>query len=122
VLWIGSAAGSASLASDHIDARDAAEPLHQQIFGVVEDSSGCFWIATSNHLLRVKRDRLLGCGSSAADVREYGLADGLLGTEGVKRHQTVVVYPLGRIWFSGMLLPKFLGPALSRPSCRHYRS
>jgi ligand-binding sensor domain-containing protein len=101
VLWIGSAGGIASLTSDHINfGRDAPEPLRGQIFGIAEDRNGWLWISTSNHVLRVKRNGLLANGLSDADVREYGLADGLLGTEGVKRHQSVVVDPLGRIWFS----------------------
>jgi len=33
-------------------------------------------------------------------VREFGLADGLRGVEGVKRHRSVVRDPRGRIWFS----------------------
>jgi signal transduction histidine kinase len=48
----------------------------------------------------VKRDRLIEGVLSDGDIREYGLADGLRGTEGVKRHQSVVTDPLGRIWFS----------------------
>jgi signal transduction histidine kinase/ligand-binding sensor domain-containing protein len=101
VLWIGSAGGIASLTSDHIEVRrNVPEPLRGQIFGIAEDRTGWLWIATSNHVLRIKRNSLLAEGLSDADVREYGLADGLLGTEGVKRHQSVVVDPLGRIWFS----------------------
>jgi signal transduction histidine kinase/ligand-binding sensor domain-containing protein len=101
VLWIGGAGGIASLTSDHFEVqRDAPEPLRGQIFGVAEDRNGWLWIATSNHVLRVKRNSLLADGLSDADVREYDLADGLLGMEGVKRHQSVVVDPQGRIWFS----------------------
>jgi signal transduction histidine kinase len=57
-------------------------------------------MATSNHVLRVKRDKLLSNKLGDEDVREYGLADGLKGVEGVKRHQSVIADPLGRIWFS----------------------
>src|SRR5258708_38968159 len=39
-------------------------------------------------------------GLAEEDVREFTLADGLRGAEGVKRHQSVVADPLGRIWFS----------------------
>jgi signal transduction histidine kinase/ligand-binding sensor domain-containing protein len=101
VLWIGSAAGIAFLTSDHLQIpREAPEPLREPIFGIAEDRSGWLWIATSNHVLRVKRNRLLGGGFSDGDVREYGLADGLLGTEGVKRDRSVFSDALGRIWFS----------------------
>src|SRR5262249_38745857 len=34
------------------------------------------------------------------DLREYGTADGLRGVEGVRRHQSVISDPEGRIWFS----------------------
>ena len=33
-------------------------------------------------------------------MREYGIADGLLALEGVKRHRSVVADARGRIWFS----------------------
>ncbi len=101
VLWIGSAAGISFLSSDHVQVpRELPEALREPIFGIAEDRNGWLWIATSSHVLRVKRSRLLGSGSSDADVREYGLTDGLLGTEGVKRHQSVAADTLGRIWFS----------------------
>jgi ligand-binding sensor domain-containing protein/signal transduction histidine kinase len=101
VLWIGSAAGISFLTSDHVQVpRETLEALREPIFGIAEDKSGWLWIATSNHVLRVKRDSLLGGRLSEADVREYGLADGLLGVEGVKRDQSVSPDPLGRIWFS----------------------
>jgi hypothetical protein len=57
-------------------------------------------MATSNHILRVKRDKLLRGMLAGEDVREYGLADGLRGVEGVKRRRSVAVDPRGRIWFS----------------------
>jgi signal transduction histidine kinase/ligand-binding sensor domain-containing protein len=101
VLWIGSTAGIAFLTSDHVQVPiGVPEPLHEQIFGIAEDRNGWLWIATLYHVLRVKRSGLLRSGSSDADVREYGLTDGLLGTEGVKRHQSVLADPQGRIWFS----------------------
>src|SRR6185369_1066997 len=57
-------------------------------------------VTTANHLLQVRRDALLGGGLSDADVREYGLADGLQGIEGVKRHRSVVADAQKRNWFS----------------------
>ncbi|WP_433974195.1 sensor histidine kinase [Tunturiibacter lichenicola] len=101
VLWIGTAAGLAFLDSTgvHIPAKMPG-PLHEQILGIAEDRNGWLWIATSSHVLRVKRDRILGATLGSEDVREYGLADGLNGIEGVKRHRSVIADPLGRIWFS----------------------
>ena len=62
--------------------------------------SGWLWIATSNHVLRIQRQVLLGGVFRNADLRQYGLADGLHGMEGVKRNQSVFVDPIGRVWFS----------------------
>jgi hypothetical protein len=58
------------------------------------------WVATSNHALRVNRDKLLRGTLADGDVREYGLADGLRGVEGVKRNRSVTADAAGRIWFS----------------------
>ncbi len=101
VLWIGTAAGLAFLNSSgvHIPS-NMPGPLHEQILGIAEDRNGWLWIATSSHVLRVKRDKLLSGKLESEDVREYGLADGLKGIEGVKRHRSVIADPLGRIWFS----------------------
>jgi signal transduction histidine kinase len=57
-------------------------------------------MATSNHVLRVHRGRLFRGTLAEGDVREYGLADGLRGMDGVKRNSSVVADPSGRIWFS----------------------
>jgi PAS domain S-box-containing protein len=55
---------------------------------------------TSDHVLRVPRDKLLSGAVKAVDVREYDQADGLESTEGVKRSQSVVSDSAGRIWLS----------------------
>jgi ligand-binding sensor domain-containing protein/signal transduction histidine kinase len=100
-LWIGTASGLAFLNSGHVQVpRQAPASLHEQILGIAEDRNGRLWIATSNHVLAANRDKLVGDALSGADVREYGLEDGLLGTEGVKRHQSVFADPFGRVWFS----------------------
>ena len=67
---------------------------------MAEDKNGRLWIATSDHVLRVPRDKLLSGVVKAADVREYDQADGLESTEGVKRSRSVVSDSAGRIWFS----------------------
>ena len=79
---------------------ESPDVLREQIVGMAEDKSGRFWIATSNHVLRVPRDKLLSGVVTAADVREYDQADGLESTEGVKRSRSVVSDSAGRIWFS----------------------
>src|SRR5882672_9092067 len=67
---------------------------------MAEDRSGKFWIATSDHVLRVPRDKLLSGIVKAVDAREYDHADGLESTEGLKRSRSVVSDSAGKIWFS----------------------
>jgi ligand-binding sensor domain-containing protein len=101
VLWIGTSAGLAFRDSGWFRS-PASVPatLHEQVLGLAEDSYGWLWMATSGHVLRVKRDKLVRGPLAAGDFREYGLADGLRGVEGVKRFESVVKDPHGRIWFS----------------------
>lgn len=101
VLWIGTASGLAFKRSGRIEAlNQAPAPLHEPIMGIAEGRNGRLWIATSNHVLSAKRDKLLSGKLGEDDVRTYGLEDGLLGTEGVKRERSVFEDRLGRVWFS----------------------
>jgi signal transduction histidine kinase len=101
ILWIGTAEGLAYLSGEHVYVpRGAPESLHAPIFGIEADKNGWLWIATSDHVLRVPRDKLLSGVVKAVDVREYDQADGLESTEGVKRSRSVVSDSAGRIWFS----------------------
>jgi ligand-binding sensor domain-containing protein/signal transduction histidine kinase len=100
-IWVGTAEGLAFAIAERFQVPTGAPvALHDQILGIAEDKIGSLWIATSNHVLRVNRDKLLRGNLEDGDVREYGFADGLHGIEGVKRDQSVVADPLGRIWFS----------------------
>ncbi|HEY2458095.1 MAG TPA: two-component regulator propeller domain-containing protein [Candidatus Acidoferrum sp.] len=101
ILWIGTAEGLAYLSDGHVHVpRGLPESLKAPIFGIEEDKNGRLWIATSDHVLRVPRDKLLSGVVKAVDVREYDRADGLDSTEGVKRTRSVVSDSEGRIWFS----------------------
>ncbi len=100
-LWIGTAEGLAFFSAGHMQVpRRVPDSLHEPIFGMAEDRNGWLWIATASHVLQVQRRSLLGDGLSETDVREYGLADGLQGTEGVKRYQSVVADSQGQVWLS----------------------
>jgi len=100
-LWSGTSAGLAFLASNRFQVPyESPDVLREQIVGMAEDKSGRFWIATSEHVLRVPRDKLLSGVVQGGDVREYGQADGLESTGGVKRSRSVVSDSAGRIWFS----------------------
>ena len=68
-----------------------ADSPRNPIAGVASDERGSLWIATSNRVLRVPRDKLLRGELTDADVRSYGLPDGLHSVEGVRRHRSVVV-------------------------------
>jgi signal transduction histidine kinase/ligand-binding sensor domain-containing protein len=101
VLWIGTAEGLSLLNAGHIQVPGAVpDSLHEPIFGIAEDGNGWLWVATANHVLQVKRTSLMGDVLSESDVREYGIEDGLQGTEGVKRYRSVVKDSQGHIWFS----------------------
>ncbi len=101
ILWIGTAEGLAYLGDGHVHVpRGVLGSLHAPIFGIEEDKNGWLWIATSDHVLRVRRDKLVSGVVKAVDVREYDQADGLESTEGVKRSRSVVSDSAGRIWFS----------------------
>ncbi len=101
VLWIGTAEGLAFFSAGHLKVPQVVpDSLHESIFGLAEDKNGGLWVATAGHVLQVKQASLLGSALSQTDIREYGLSDGLLSTEGVKRSQSVVVDSQGRIWFS----------------------
>jgi ligand-binding sensor domain-containing protein/signal transduction histidine kinase len=100
-IWMGTDNGIAVLRSGEIEVpREVPESLHEPILGVAEDRNGWLWISTSNHILRADRDKLLSGVASQADVREFGLADGLRSAGGIKRHRSVVMDALGRIWLS----------------------
>ncbi|MGD1092928.1 MAG: two-component regulator propeller domain-containing protein [Bryobacteraceae bacterium] len=101
VLWAGTTVGLAFGGLDGFRVPGAVPAsLREQVLGLAEDKYGWLWIATSNHVLRVRRDKLLQGTVSQADIRDFGLTDGLRGVEGVKRHQSVFPDPSGRIWFS----------------------
>jgi signal transduction histidine kinase/ligand-binding sensor domain-containing protein len=101
VLWVGTSFGMAFRDGRGFQAAPGVPPMPRgQILGLAEDRYGWLWMATLNHVVRVKRDKLLRATFDDGDIREYGLADGLRGVEGVKRHQSVFADPMGRIWFS----------------------
>ena len=101
VLWVATARGIAYVDAGRIGMpRGLPEALREQIFGFAEDRGGSLWIATSDHILRVNRDRLLSGFLEDGDVQSFGIADGLKGVEGVRRDRSVMSDPLGRIWVS----------------------
>jgi ligand-binding sensor domain-containing protein/signal transduction histidine kinase len=101
ILWIGTSGGLANLRSGRVAAvHEGQGALREPIMGLAADDHGNLWIATSHRVLRVRREPLLQGNLAPADLREYGPADGLHGTVGVKRDRSVVKDTNGRIWFS----------------------
>jgi ligand-binding sensor domain-containing protein/signal transduction histidine kinase len=101
VLWVGTASGLAFRGAGGFEVpKNVPAALRDQVLGIAEDKYGSLWVATTSHVLRVNRDKLFHGALAEGDVREFGLADGLRGVEGVKRHRSVVRDPAGRIWFS----------------------
>jgi ligand-binding sensor domain-containing protein/signal transduction histidine kinase len=101
VMWIGTAEGLAFFRAGQIHTlAGGPESLHEPIFGIAEDRNGWLWITTADRVLQVKRPASNDKDKDRTDVREYGIADGLAGTEGVKRDKSMAADSHGRIWFS----------------------
>jgi ligand-binding sensor domain-containing protein/signal transduction histidine kinase len=101
IVWIGTTSGLAYLKADHVYLGGASrEPLRESVLGIAEDHNGSLWVVTSNHVLRISRAALLRGVIRDQDIREYGLPDGLHGTEGVRRDRSVAEDPHGNIWLS----------------------
>lgn len=100
-LWVGTDNGVAFFDSGRFQT-PATVPasLRAPVLGLVADGSGMLWIATANHVLRVSRDTVRNRQITETDVTEFGVADGLQGSEGVRRHQSVTHDSSGMIWFS----------------------
>ena len=119
LLWVGTEQGLALKDLDGFRTPlSVPASAREQILSLAEDGQGWLWISTSRHILRVKRDSLLRDRVVDGDVREYGMADGLRGTEGRKGRQSVVVDRLGRVWISLNRGISSVNPArLARDGC-----
>ena len=90
-LWIGTARGIAVAQAGRVRSLgEAVEPLRRSILGFAEDRTGWLWVNASDRVVRLNRDALLDDALGADDFRDYGVADGLLGLESVKRHRTLI--------------------------------
>jgi len=99
-LWIGTSRGIAFLRSGAVHVPlGAPTALYGDILGIAE-KDGWLWIATSDHILRVRCSALLKQAYPDGDYREFGVTDGLPSVEGVKRSPSVALDNRGNIWFS----------------------
>jgi signal transduction histidine kinase/ligand-binding sensor domain-containing protein len=101
VIWVGTAKGIAIVEPGRVrPVRAAAARLQGSILGFADDRGGSLWINAVDRVLRVDRAALLNDLLQDGDVTEYGVADGLLGVESVKRHRILVTDSIGRVWFA----------------------
>jgi signal transduction histidine kinase/ligand-binding sensor domain-containing protein len=98
-MWIGTAAGLAVMHDGRMQSPDVPA-LRGSILGLAEDRAGALWIVTADRVLRVDRNRLLRGTPSAADLREFTAADGLLDAMGIKRHRLLTSDSRGRLWLA----------------------
>lgn len=100
-LWIGGAGGLSFLSGSSIKTpANMPDLLREQISGIAEDSLGFLWFMTSDHVVRVNRARLVSGTLLETDIQSFGVEDGLEGSEGVGRDDTIVADHTGRIWLS----------------------
>jgi ligand-binding sensor domain-containing protein/signal transduction histidine kinase len=101
VLWVTTPSGLAFLSNGQIDTpSNLPDVLHEQIYGITEDTLGYMWLSTSDHLVRVSRKALLSGSLSSADVQSFGPSDGLIGSTGVRRERSLLIDAMGRVWVS----------------------
>jgi signal transduction histidine kinase/ligand-binding sensor domain-containing protein len=121
VLWVGASSGLFYWAGSRFEsARNAPDSLQGEIYGLAADDVGNLWASTDRHVVSVSRASLLSQSKGPAVVRQFGTADGLPSTRGIRRDRSVAKDPSGRIWFSlqgGLCvvnpsLPSALAPAL----------
>ena len=101
IVWAGTTQGLAFIQDGRLrTCPGIPSALHASIFGLTMDSSGSLWLNTIDRVFRADRDSLLRCDVAEGQVREYGVADGLLAVDSMKRHRTLVADARGRIWLS----------------------
>ena len=99
IIWIGTAAGLAVVNGGRVRSPGLPD-LGGSILGIAEDGGGALWVAATDRVLRVNRDRLLRGTLSAADLRVFDTADGLVDAERLKRHRVLTSDARGRLWLA----------------------
>ena len=101
VLWIGASAGLFYIRAGEAHAAEGApEWLRGEVLGIAADTVGNLWIATDTRVISIQRAGLTGASKDPVLARQFGAADGLLSTKGIRRDRTVMTDRLGRVWFS----------------------
>jgi signal transduction histidine kinase/ligand-binding sensor domain-containing protein len=101
ILWAGTSDGLAFVQDGRLRTCQAMPPaLRASIFGLAMDQSGSLWLNTIDRVFRVDREPLIRCEVADGQVREYGVPDGLLAVDSMKRHRTLVTDLRGRVWLA----------------------
>jgi ligand-binding sensor domain-containing protein/signal transduction histidine kinase len=101
VLWVGTAEGLAYLSGGVLHAQPPGDNLlHEPILGLAQSRSGSIWITTDRSVLKVKRQVLLSGHVAEDEIIRFAIADGLGGTEGVRRDRSMLSDSEGRIWLT----------------------
>jgi len=126
ILWIGTSAGLFYWSGTQIEgARNVPDSLRGPIFGLAADGAGGLWATTDRTVVEVSRASLLRQSNAPSAVREFGMADGLPSTRGIRRDHPAVNDPSGRIWFSlqgGVSVVNPLRPGVLAPALVHVES
>jgi signal transduction histidine kinase/ligand-binding sensor domain-containing protein len=126
ILWIGSSAGLFYWSGTQIEsARNVPDSLRGAIFGLAADRNGGLWASTDRSVLEISRASLLGKSNAGLPAREFGMADGLPSTRGIKRDHAAVNDPSGRIWFclqDGISVVNPSRPGVLAPALVHVES
>jgi ligand-binding sensor domain-containing protein/signal transduction histidine kinase len=101
VLWVGTPHGLARFNEGQIEPlRALPQVLNEEILSIGQDPQGFLWIVTDQHVLRMDPKALLAGGLKNEDIVSFNTDDGLIETEGVRRHRSLVSDSSGRIWLS----------------------
>ena len=101
ILWAGTTDGLAFVQDGRLQVcRGMPASLRGSILGLAMDQSGALWLNTIDRVFRVDLEPLRPCEADERRVREYGVADGLLAVDSVKRHRTLTTDSRGRVWLA----------------------
>ena len=93
--------------------------------GLAADGAGGLWASTDRNVAEISRASLLGKSNAGFAAREFGIADGLPSTRGIKRDHAAVNEPSGRIWFclqDGVSVVNPSRPGVLAPALVHVES
>lgn len=97
-LWIGTSAGLFYWSGSRAEPFAMADNLKGEVLGLAADDVGGLWVAVEARLFRILSRPPTRNQAAQAILREFGVADGILSTEFIRRGSSITRDPLGRIW------------------------